>query len=33
VSNADHPAEVLALISLKKYRHLRRTYHPNDGPR
>ncbi|KAK8861311.1 hypothetical protein IAR55_002130 [Kwoniella newhampshirensis] len=25
--------EVLALISLKKFRHLRRTYHPNDGPR
>lgn len=26
-------AEVLALISLKKFRHLRRSYHPNEGPR
>ncbi|WWC87548.1 uncharacterized protein L201_002438 [Kwoniella dendrophila CBS 6074] len=25
--------EVLALISLKKFRHLRRTYHANEGPR
>ncbi|AAW45086.2 hypothetical protein CNBL2190 [Cryptococcus deneoformans B-3501A] len=25
--------EVLALISLKKFRHLRRAYHPNEGPR
>ncbi|GFZ42880.1 hypothetical protein JCM24511_00598 [Saitozyma sp. JCM 24511] len=25
--------KVLALISLKKYRHLRRAYHPNEGPR
>ncbi|WVQ94325.1 hypothetical protein IAU59_001404 [Kwoniella sp. CBS 9459] len=25
--------EVIALISLKKYRHLRRTYHANEGPR
>ncbi|WVQ83543.1 hypothetical protein IAT38_005684 [Cryptococcus sp. DSM 104549] len=25
--------EVLALISLKKFRHLRRSYHPNEGPR
>ncbi|WRT65419.1 uncharacterized protein IL334_002362 [Kwoniella shivajii] len=25
--------EVIALISLKKFRHLRRTYHPNEGPR
>ncbi|OWZ26539.1 hypothetical protein LQV05_001816 [Cryptococcus neoformans] len=27
------PPEVLALISLKKFRHLRRAYHPNEGPR
>lgn len=26
-------AEVLALISLKKFRHLRRSYHANEGPR
>ncbi|KAK6906915.1 hypothetical protein L486_04364 [Kwoniella mangroviensis CBS 10435] len=25
--------EVLALISLKKFRHLRRSYHANEGPR
>ncbi|WVF66713.1 hypothetical protein IAT40_001455 [Kwoniella sp. CBS 6097] len=25
--------EVMALISLKKFRHLRRTYHANEGPR
>jgi hypothetical protein len=29
---ADRP-EVLALISLKKFRHLRRSYHANEGPR
>ncbi|WVQ73899.1 hypothetical protein IAR50_003480 [Cryptococcus sp. DSM 104548] len=25
--------EVLALLSLKKFRHLRRSYHANEGPR
>ncbi|WVR04080.1 hypothetical protein IAU60_001079 [Kwoniella sp. DSM 27419] len=25
--------EVMALISLKKFRHLRRSYHANEGPR
>lgn len=25
--------EVLALISLKKFRHLRRSYHANEAPR
>ncbi|RXK38825.1 hypothetical protein M231_03881 [Tremella mesenterica] len=31
---AEHiKKEVLALISLKKFRHLRRAYHPHEGPR
>lgn len=31
---AEHiKKEVLALISLKKFRHLRRSYHANEGPR
>ena len=25
--------EVLAMLSLKKFRHLRRSYYPDDGPR
>ncbi|KAK1920812.1 hypothetical protein DB88DRAFT_513557 [Papiliotrema laurentii] len=25
--------EILAMLSLKKFRHLRRSYYPNDGPR
>jgi len=29
----ERVAEVLALISLKKFRHLRRSYHAHEGPR
>ena len=25
--------EILAMLALKKFRHLRRAYHPNEGPR
>ena len=32
VLNED-TAEILAMISLKKFRHLRRAYHPHEGPR
>lgn len=32
-SNVFTETEVLAMLSLKKFRHLRRSYYPNDAPR
>jgi hypothetical protein len=31
---AEHiKKEILAMYSIRKYRHLRRAYHPNEAPR